>query len=91
LYAWNPAYWKLHEAAWREVWRTLKPNAVFVLNVSDCIRSKKVFPVVARHRILCQEIGFTVTQSFEIPTPRLRHGENREARVPTEAIIVFEK
>jgi hypothetical protein len=87
----NPLYWDLHGAAWRELWRTLKDDAVFVLNVSDFIRGGKVVPVVAKHRALCQEIGFSVVKSFEIETPRLRYGENREARVPTESILVFKK
>jgi tRNA G10 N-methylase Trm11 len=96
LYAWQPEYWELHEAAWREVYRVLKPSTPdktypFVLNVSDCIRRKKVFPVVAKHRELCQGLGFMVLQHHEIPTPRLRHGQNHEARVPTEAVIVFKK
>lgn len=91
LYAWQPEYWELHETAWREVARVLRPGAPFVLNVSDCIRQKKVFPVVAKHRELCQKIGFMVVQHYEIGTPRLRHGQNHEARVPTEAVIVFKK
>jgi hypothetical protein len=96
MFAWQPAYWELHEAAWREVHRVLKPSTPertfpFVLNVSDCIRNGKVFPVVAKHRELCQNVGFMVLQHHEIPTPRLRHGQNHEARVPTEAVIVFKK
>lgn len=87
----NPAYWELHEAAWRELYRVLKAGGTFVLNVSDFVRRGKTVPVVARHRELCQGIGFNVTKSFEVETPRMRYGENREARVPTESLLVFRK
>ena len=91
LYAWQDAYWSFHELAWREVYRVLKPRARFILNVSDCVRNKKVYPVVSLHRQLCQKLGFNVIQGYEVPTRRMKFGENAGARVGTEAIIVFTK
>lgn len=90
LYAWQPAYWELHEAVWRELWRVLRPSAPFILNTSDCVRKGKIVPVVARHRTLLQELGYEVLKSFEVGTPRLKFGENRE-RVPSENLTVYRR
>lgn len=89
LFAWQPAYWDFHRQAWSELRSVLKPGAPLILDVSDCVRSGKVVPVVWRHRMLCEELGFEFISATPIETPRMRFGENGQARVPREVVLVL--
>jgi SAM-dependent methyltransferase len=95
MYCWQPRYWTLHERAWREVHRVLRPGARFILNVSDCYRThngtRRREPVVATHRSVCEAIGFTVEATHDVVTPRMRRGQNHESRAEAEVIIVMRK
>lgn len=84
---WGKAYCKLHQAAWREAWRVLKPGAAMLVNCKDHIRNKKPMPVTAWHIQALQEVGFTIEAVDEIPTPGMRYGQNWESRLPFESII----
>lgn len=84
-------YKRLHEKAWREVWRVLRPGGWFVLNVSDSIRNDRVVPVCQWHHDFCTDIGFDTIRILEIETPRLRYGRNSSARTAFEMIYVMEK
>ena len=88
---WGDAYRAFHLAAWREVYRVLRADGRFVLNVSDHIRKGQVQHVTAWHVEACQEIGFVVSDKIEIQTPRMRRGENHALRVDCESVIVFVK
>ena len=87
----NPRYKALHEAAWREVWRVLVPGGLFVLNISDFIRNKKVVNVVRWHIDKLMDMGFSVEKEIEVPTPRLRFGAHMEARVAHEKIFCMRR
>lgn len=91
LFAWQPSYWSFHKAAWAEVRRVLKPGARFLLNVSDCIRQKKVVPVVTHHAVVCGNLGFEFIDELLIETPRMKYGENANERVPAEKLLVFRR
>lgn len=91
LYAWSQPYWDLHEAAWAEVVRVLRPGGCFVLNVSNFVRRGEVFPVAERHAELCVAAGLLTKSWHVVPTRRLRYGANRDARVTGETVIVMEK
>jgi tRNA G10 N-methylase Trm11 len=85
-------YKELHEAAWREVWRVLTPGGWFVLNISDFIRNFKAVGVSQWHLDLCcTTLGFNLLREIQVPTPRLRYGENHAARVEHEMIYVMER
>ena len=90
FYAWDRRYWTLHERAWAEVARMLRPGGPFVLNVSDCVRNGQVVEVVAGHLDLLERLGFRLLHRFDVATPRMRRGENHHARVAAEAVLALE-
>lgn len=88
---WGQAYRHLHWWAWREADRVLKPGGLFLLNISDHIRRGEQIAVTEWHaRSLCQ-IGFEWLNDIEVPTRRMRQGQNHELRVPCEHILEFRK
>lgn len=91
LYAWQKEYWRFHVRAWAEVRRVLKPKGVFLLNVSDCIRDGKRVPVVATHALVCAKLKFELLGKHPIETPRMRFGENHEARATAEYVLELRK
>lgn len=58
-----------------------------VVNVSDFIMDREVFPYVEPWRELLTEHGYAFSEPTMVPTPRLRYGANADARVPEEAVI----
>jgi len=88
---WGRDYWRVHGAVYDEVWRVLVDGGLFVVNVSDHIKNRKVVRVVDWHRRALAARGFEVVDVLDVETPRLRHGANRDARVDGEAVIVCEK
>ena len=84
-------YKQLHVLAWQEVKRVLKPDAWFMLNVSNHIRSGHQVPVVEWHLKTLIELDFFVDVVQIVKTPRLRYGANRHLRVDGERIIVARK
>jgi hypothetical protein len=96
LYAWNKEYWRFHVRAWAELRRVLKPEAVFLLNVSDFIRTtqshgQKRLPVTRTHVRVCSDLGFKLEKAFPIETPRMRYGQNHESRAPFEYVLYFKR
>ena len=61
---WGPAYRAFHERAWAEVRRVLKPDGMFVLNVSNHIRGGVKQPVVQWHCVRAHAIGFQLSRPF---------------------------
>jgi SAM-dependent methyltransferase len=88
---WGSVYQAKHKAIYQECIRVLCHGGVFVLNISDHIRNKEVIPVVAFHRILLESLGLRMKEDREFSTSRLRYGQNHEARVEHEHILIFEK
>ncbi len=86
---WGDEYRALHEQVWQEVARVLKPGGLFILNVSDHIRKKRVVQVAQWHLDTCLALGFEHDHSIEVKTPRNRYGENRDLRVDHEMIFVL--
>ena len=85
---WGREYWRVHGAVYDEVWRVLVDGGLFVVNVSDHVRAKKVVRVVDWHRRALMARGFDVVDEVRVATPRLKYGENRDARVDGEVVIV---
>lgn len=75
-------YWDLSRQAVQH-W----PSMVFV-NVKDSIRAGVVYPLVNMWRKVLEEFGYTVEQVAEVKTPGNRRGQNHDARVDAEHIIV---
>jgi len=94
---WGPAYRALHEQVWLQVAHVTHPGAWFILNVSDHIRAKARVPVTRWHidTILGQgyfKMATSPRGAFKkVSTSRMRYGENSDARIDGEAVIVFER
>ena len=88
---WGEAYRKFHEDAWREVYRVLQPNGLFLLNVSNHIRKGQEIPVSEWHLATAVELNFNLESAIKISTPRMRRGENHQLRVEHENVYVLRK
>jgi len=85
---WGMAYRGFHMRAWVEVLKCLKPEGLFVLNISDHIRKGVVQPVTAWHKATLADLGVEWKQEIPVPTRRQRQGENHAARVNNEVVLV---
>jgi SAM-dependent methyltransferase len=83
---WGTEYRSLHKAAWREVWRVLKPGGVFMLNVKDHWRKGAFQGVPDWHLNICLEIGFLNATVKEVACPGQRHGQNGDKRAENEIV-----
>lgn len=89
--AWGNAYRAFHFKAWKEVVRTLTPGGDFFLDSSDHIRKGEVQRVTQFHEECLDSLGLKVVNRILVTTPRLRYGENRNARVDTETVTILRK
>lgn len=91
---WGPLYWAFHVEAWRLVFATLRPGGLFLLNVSDFQRQRRMVHAVEWHRGAAMGAGFiTAGSDAHVTTQRLQ-GVGTAAtagRAPTEAILRFRK
>lgn len=87
---WGPEYRLLHEMAWTEARRVLVPGGKFVLNIKDHIRKGVVVPVTQWHIDTLAVLGFEMMDHVRIYGSGMGFGQNREARVPFESVILFE-
>lgn len=97
--AFGPKYHELHRAAWAEALRVLRPGGIFVVNVSDFLRTigpkgrrrRERVEVVAWHAATLAELGAEPMFRLPIVTRRQRQGANGDARVDHEVILVLTK
>lgn len=88
---WGDEYREKHVLVYKELHRVLMPGGLFVLNVSNHVRDGIEVDVVGWHERTMLATGFSLQSMFNVPTPRMKYGENREARVPGEVVLVFIK
>lgn len=88
---WGVEYRSFHIKAWARVWEILAGGGLFVLNVKDHVRKSAVVPVVDWHRKRALSLGFALLDDIQVATPGMRRGENSEARVDHEHVIVFRR
>lgn len=88
---WGDAYRAFHLKAWAEAVRVLKRNGRFVLNISNHIRANKEQLVTEWHSGVLGGMGLSVEEIVTVKTPRLRFGQNHEARPTREFVILFKK
>lgn len=88
---WGTKYQNKHIEIYTELLRVLKKDGIFILNMSDHIRSGEVIEVSKWHKDTL--IGMGVELIFEelIETPRMGFGANGSLRVDGEYIFVFKK
>lgn len=86
---WGQAYMTFHQRAWTECLRVLQPNALIVLNVSNHIRKGEEQPVAEWHMNWFMDHGCRVEQIDAVATPRLRDGQNAQARAKFEYVFAL--
>lgn len=87
---WGDAYREFHAQAWAEVARGLVPNGLFLLNISDHYRAKRVQPVTAWHVSTICALGFEWIDARSVATPRMTRGVNSK-RCAVEWLHLFAK
>lgn len=86
---WGRKYRAFHLAAWTEARRVLEPGGLFVLNIKDHIRRGVVQPVTDWHIEALEGLDFQVLEHVHIDCPGMRFGQNRDARVDYESVILL--
>lgn len=87
---WGVAYRAFHVAVWTEARRVLQAHGALVLNIKDHIRKGHRVPVTRWHIDTLHSLGFVKVHEERIETPSMRFGQNGDARVPYESVILFE-
>ncbi len=90
MYFWQPEYQKFHRKAWRRCYQVTRPGGVMFLNVKNFYRDKQLIDTVTWHADALVKAGWDAESMVQYPvfTPGHRDGENSEARVDHEVIIV---
>lgn len=88
---WGEKYKNKHLACYKNFYDLLRDRGVFVLNISDHIRSGKIIPVSQWHFDTLISIGFEHIETLKIPVKRMRYGQNSNLRIETENIMIFIK
>ena len=88
---WGPAYREMHQQAWAEAHRVLRPAGRLIVNVKDHVRAGVVVPVTAFHIETVTALGFVLVEHAAVPVRSLRVGANAGARVATESVLVFDR
>jgi SAM-dependent methyltransferase len=83
---WGPRYQEVHQKAWGEVWRVLRPGGVFVLNCKDHYRKDTLIEVCAWHVSTCMALGFLPPAVKAVRCPGNRDGANGSKRVDHEMV-----
>lgn len=88
---WGEPYKNKHIEIYIELLRVLKDQGIFILNISDHIRSGVTIEVSKWHKETLENIGFQLIESISVPTRRMGFGENGHLRVQNENIFIFKK
>lgn len=84
-------YQAKHIACYNHLVKLIKPNGLFIVNVSNFIRKGEEVDVVAWTKYTLENCGLTFIEEIKVNTPRMGFGANASKRVPYESILVFEK
>ena len=88
---WGDKYRDLHEDAWVEAARVLRPDGRFVLNIKDHYRNYQRQYVTDWHiEVLCS-MGFSVVAHEKVKTKGMRRGENHALRIDYESVVVLDR
>lgn len=88
---WGNKYREKHQKIYKELYRVLKDNGIFVINISNHIRKGVEIDVCGWTTECLQAIGFVNIKEYNIKTKRNKFGRNGNVRVENEKIIIFKK
>ncbi len=88
---WGRKYKTFHLKAWPAILECLSPGGLFVLNCSNHIRGGEEMLVTQWHVLVLQAMGLVVTDWEKVKTQRMGFGQNHDARVDHESVVVFRK
>jgi len=88
---WGLNYRTLHRRVWAECRRVTTDDGFFILNISDHVRAGVVVPVSEWHWKTLMTLGFKLVKEINVETPRMRFGQNHDARVTHEHVWLFVK
>lgn len=90
---WGVGYRWFHQKAWKRVVTECLSSVgeeLFILNVKNHIRLNRVVDVVGWHRnYITKRLGIVLIADHEVDAKGMRMGENHEARVDHEHVMVF--
>ena len=88
---WGDEYRKLHEQAWAEAVRVLRPGGRFVLNCKDHVRGGFRQRVTDWHVETLGGLGLVLVERVRVPAPGNRYGANGDSRVEYEEVVRLDK
>lgn len=88
---WGQEYKDTHLAIIAECVRVLRPGGRVVWNVKDHVRKGEVVYVSTWHIWALRYSGLRQVAVEDVPCPGQRHGQNGQARVDHEWVLVFDK
>lgn len=88
---WGRNYCEKHQRIYQHIVPMLKPDGLFVLNISNHIRKGEEIDVTSFHMKALAFNGLVLTETIEVPVQRLKFGANSDKRVPYEYILTFRK
>lgn len=88
---WGEEYRDFHARFMAEASRVLKPDGLFVLNISNHIRAGVEQRVSEWYMSVFLSMGYLLNQVIAVQTPRYRYGQNSETRTENEFIICMRK
>lgn len=88
---WGRNYRAMHERAWAEAVRVLRPGGRFVLNIKDHVRDGRWQDVAGWHVAELVRQGLTVAAIRPVPTRGHPLGATGDVRVGAELVIALDK
>lgn len=88
---WGDEYKKLHILVWKECFRVLKNNGIFILNFKNHIRKGKLVDVFSWHVSELLKIGFGIEKIEQVKTNGNGFGKNGNLRTGFEFVAMFRK
>lgn len=91
---WGQDYRDLHEEVYWQLGFVCQIGAIGVFNIKNSLKTvKKIrgeIPVVEWHIYALSQVGWRLRNTIRLNTPGMRRGENHEARVDADLLIVME-
>jgi ubiquinone/menaquinone biosynthesis C-methylase UbiE len=88
---WGHGYRVLHERAWTEAYRVLKPGGAVILNIKDHIRGGALIHVSAWHIATLQALGLRLVEIETVPASMLPRRDTSRLGVAHEYLFTLSK